>query len=95
MLIDNNGDDLLRCVWVLGMVLSDIMKDALKLQTLRGLHRKGLAEKEVTRVREALMDLDASLDRMKKEFGLIPSAYMTGDIFHKSADGILEKILHT
>jgi hypothetical protein len=93
MLIDRNRDDLLQCVLVLGMILSDITKDALKLQTFQRLKREGLAEKEVEPLKEALMDLDASLDRIRGALRLVPAAHQTRDRLNESVNGILEKML--
>ncbi len=42
----------------LAMALSDLIKDALKLQTIQGLHEKGLPEEQLLRVREAPMEPD-------------------------------------
>ena len=93
MLIERDVDIPLRYVLILGIILSDITKDALKLHTLQCLRKVGLAEKDVERVTEALMDLDASLDRIKGELRLIPAVYKTGDTLNKSVNGILEKML--
>ena len=92
MLIDRDRYNSLQRALILGIMLSETLKDALKLQTLQCLKREGLAEREIERVREALMDLDASLDNMKGELKSILTAYKIGDILKKSVNGILEKI---
>ena len=93
MLADLHRDDLLRRVLALVAILSEMMKDALKFQTFRRLEEEGLTEQEIERVREALMDLDAALDRIKGEQKLSPAVYQVRDRLNKRMDGILDTVL--
>jgi len=93
MVVSHHKDDLLRCVLVLVIILSEIMKDALKLQTFQRLGEEGLTEKEVERVREALMDLDASLDRIRGDRRLAPAVQQIGGDLNELVAGILNRVL--
>ena len=93
MVVDLREDDLLRGVLVLVVVLSEVMKDTLKFQTFHRLEEEGLSEQEIERVREALMDLDASLDRVRGDQKLSPAVHQIRDCLNKWIDGILDTVL--
>jgi Ni,Fe-hydrogenase III large subunit len=57
---------------VLGLVIAlvEIIKEALRLQAVRRMEAGSLTEAEVERLGEALLELDAAIEKMKLELGV-------------------------
>ena len=74
--------------------LSEIIKDALKLQTLQPMQQRGLNKEVVERWKLALMDLDAALDRITTDGGVAPAVRQSGREFDLLVDSILNRVLN-
>jgi len=82
------GDDRLTTgVLALSISLSEVIKDALKLQTLHRMKRNGISEEDIERWRSALMDLDAALDQIKGNDG-------AASVLHQLRDGVDNLVDH-
>ncbi|MBE0415284.1 MAG: gas vesicle protein K [Dehalococcoidia bacterium] len=74
--------------------LSEIIKDALKLQALHQIKQNGVSEEDIERWRGALMDLDAALDQIKGNDGVARSLHQLGHGFNNLVDHILSTALN-
>lgn len=87
MKFDPGKDKLTTGVLALAISLSEVIKDALKLQAHHGMKRNGLSEEDIERWRSALMDLDAALDQLKGNDGV-------ASVLHQPRDGIDSLVDH-
>ena len=81
---------------VLGLVVAlvEIIKDALRLQALKRMEGGSLTEEETERLGEALMDLDAAIEEMKKEQGITESVKSVRDGLDNIVDELLDKMIN-
>ena len=92
----NLGEDkITRGVLVLAISLSEIIKDALKLQTLHQIEKNGLSEEEMERWSGVLMDLDAALDQIRGDDCVVRALHQPGHDFSKVVDYILSTVLNS
>lgn len=69
-MLDINESSLKEGVLGLLVVLIEIIRDALKAQALRRIEEGHLTEREITRLGEALMELDEAIRQIKEENGI-------------------------
>lgn len=81
---------------ILGLVIAlvEIIRDALRLQAFRRMEGGSLAEDEIDRLGEALMDLDIALDQIKQEQGISDTVQQVRDGLDDIVDEILDKMLN-
>ena len=81
---------------VLGLVVAlvEIIKEALRLQAVRRMEGGSLTEEEVERLGEALMDLDAAIEKIKLEMGIAESVRSVRDGLDKVVDDAIDTILN-
>lgn len=91
----NLREDKLTCgVLVLAISLSEVIKDALKLQTLHQIKKNGMSEDDMERWRGVLMDLDAALDQIRGDDCVARALHQLGHDFSKVVDHILSTALN-
>jgi hypothetical protein len=68
---------------VLGLVIAvvEVIRDALRIQATKRMESGSLSEGEIERLGEALIDIDAAIEEIKKEQGL-------GEAVHKVREGL-------
>ncbi len=81
---------------LLGLVIAlvEIIRDALKLQAMKRMESGRLAEEEVERLGEALMDLDAAIEEMKEEQGVFESVKSIRDGLDEYVDAVLDEMIN-
>ena len=81
---------------ILGLVIAlvEIIRDALRLQAFKRMEGGSLAEDEIDRLGEALMDLDIALDQIKQEHGITDTVQQVRDGLDDIVDEVLDKILN-
>ncbi|MBI2855336.1 MAG: gas vesicle protein K [Chloroflexi bacterium] len=81
---------------LLGLVLAlvEIIKEALRLEAVRRMESGSLAEEEVDRLGEALMDLDAAIDKIKMDLGVTESVKAVRDGLDRVVEDALDTILN-
>lgn len=81
---------------ILGLVIAlvEIIRDALRLQAFRRMEGGSLAEDEIDRLGEALMDLDIALDQIKQEQGISDTVQQVRDGLDDIVDEVLDKMLN-
>jgi len=92
---DFGEDKVTKGVLVLAISLSEVIKDALKLQALDRMKRRGMSEEDIERWRGALMDLDAALDQIKGNDGVANALRQTRDGVDNLVDHILSMALNS
>ena len=92
---DLGEDRITRVVLALAISLSEVVKDALKLQTLDRMKQDGLREEDIERWRGILMDLDAALDQLKGSDGVSSVIHQLRDGVDTLVDHILSTALHS
>lgn len=70
MRLDIAEQDLKQGVLGLVVALVEIIRDTLRLQAMKRVEAGGLTEQEVERLGEALLELDAALEKTKQEMGV-------------------------
>lgn len=81
---------------VLGLVVAlvEIIKEALRLQAVKRMEGGSLTEEEVDRLGEALMDLDAAIEKIKVEQGITESVKAVRDGLDNVVDDVLDTMLN-
>lgn len=92
--IDLREHNLMQGVLALVVSLSEIIKDALKIQSLQRMRDGGTSEEELERWKLALMDLDAALDQIRANEAVTPTLQQLGRNFDDLVDHILNKVLN-
>lgn len=80
---------LIRGVLALAISLSEVIKDALKLDCLHRLKQNGVSEEEVERWKNALMDLDQALGNIKGNLRVAASFRQERPHFDRLIDRLL------
>ncbi len=70
MILDIDQEDLSKGVLGLVVALVEIIKETLRLQAVKRMEGGSLTEEEMGRLGEALMNLDAAIDRIKTQLGI-------------------------
>jgi hypothetical protein len=81
---------------VLGLViaLTEIIRDALRLQAFKRMEGGTLTEEEMERLGEALMDLDIAIEEIKEEQGVIESVKAVRDGLDQIIDEVVDKMVN-
>jgi len=88
-------DKLTRGVLVLAVSLSEVIKDALKLQTLHRMKQNDMSEEDIERWQGVLMDLDAALDQIKGDDSVARALHQLGHGFNKLVNYTLSTALNS
>jgi hypothetical protein len=94
MPIDIDEDNLKHGVLGLVLALVEIIQDALRLQAFKRMEGGSLTEEEMERLGEALMDLDAAIEGIKKEQGITESVKSVRDGLDSIVDDVIDKIIN-
>jgi hypothetical protein len=94
MILDIAEEDLKSGVLGLVVALVEIIKEALRLQALKRMEGGSLTEAEVERLGEALMDLDAAIEKIKLEMGITESVKAVRDGLDRAVDDAIDGILN-
>ncbi len=94
MVIDLREHILMHGVLALVVSLSEVIKDALKLQALNQMQERGMRDEELERWKLALMNLDAALDQIRSNDGVTPALQQLGPSFDHLVDHVLSQVLN-
>jgi hypothetical protein len=94
MPIDIDEDNLKHGVLGLVLALVEIIQDALRLQAFKRMEGGSLTEEEMERLGEALMDLDAAIEGIKKEQGVTESVKAVRDGLDSIVDDVIDKVIN-
>ena len=93
MIVDIREEDLKNGVLGLVVALVEIIKETLRLQAVKRMEAGSLTEVEVERLGEALMDLDAAIEKIKVEIGIEESVKSVRDGLDRVVDDLLDTML--
>lgn len=93
MAVDLREQYRVRGIFLLCICLSEILKDALKIQALEGM-QGGMSGEAAERWKDALMELDAALDEIRAS-GLTCALEQLGRKFDHVVDHILRVVLNS
>lgn len=81
---------------LLGLVVAlvEIIKETLRLESIRRMEGGSLTDEEVERLGEALMDLDDAIDRLKVEIGITESVKSVRDGLDRVVDDAIDIFLN-
>jgi len=88
-------DRVTRGVLVLAISLSEVIKDALKLQTIHRMKQNGMSEEDIEGWQGILMDLDAALDQIKGDDSVERALHQLGHGFNKLINHTLSTALNS
>ncbi len=94
MVVDIDEKNLKHGVLGLVIALTEVIRDALKLQAIRRMEGGSLTEEEIERLGLALGDLDQAIEDIKEEQGITESVRSVRDGLDDVVDDMLNKIIN-
>ena len=94
MVVDIDEKSLKHGVLGLVIALVEIIRDALNLQAIRRMEGGSLTEEEMERLGQALMELDAAIEEIKQEQGIVESVKSVRDSLDEIVDDILDRMIN-
>jgi len=94
MVVDIDEKSLKHGVLGLVIALVEIIKDALNLQAIKRMEGGSLTEEEIERLGQALMELDAAIEEIKQEQGIIESVRSVRDGLDEVVDDVLDRMIN-
>ena len=94
MAIDINENSLKQGVLGLVLALTEVIRDALRIQAFKRMEGSSLTEEEVERLGGALMDLDTAIDKIKEEQGLTEAVQSVRDGLDSIVDDVIDKMVN-
>ncbi len=91
MIVDLDEKDLKSGILGLVVALVEIINETLRRQALRRMESGSLTEAETDRLGEALMELGAAIEKMKREMGIAESV----KAIREGLDGAVQDIVDT
>jgi len=92
MAIEINEDNLKQGLLGLVVALADVIKEVLEHQALRRMESGRLAEEEIERLGNALIELEEALDRIKQENGIEEGVRSVREGLDRVADEVIRKL---
>ena len=94
MVVDIDEKSLKHGVLGLVIALVEIIRDALNLQAIKRMEGGSLTEEEMERLGQALMELDAAIEEIKEEQGIVESVRSVRDGLDEIVDDILDRMIN-
>ena len=94
MVVDIDEKSLKHGVLGLVIALVEIIRDALNLQAIKRMEGGSLTEEEMERLGQALMELDAAIEEIKEEQGIIESVKSVRDGLDEIVDDVLDRMIN-
>lgn len=94
MPIDIDENNLKQGVLGLVIALTEIIRDALRLQAFKRMEGGTLTEEEMDRLGEGLMDLDIAIEEIKEEQGVVESVKGVRDGLDEIVDDVIDRMLN-
>lgn len=94
MPIDINEENLKHGVLGLVITLVEIIKDTLRLQTIKRMEGGSLTDEEVERLGLALKELDTAIEEIKEEQGLTETVKSVRDGLDDVVNDVINSIVH-
>jgi len=94
MVVDIDEKSLKHGVLGLVIALVEIIRDALNLQAIKRMEGGSLTEEEIERLGQALMELDAAIEEIKQEQGIVESVKSVRDGLDEVVDDVLDRMIN-
>ena len=94
MVVDIDEKNLKHGVLGLVIALVEIIRDALNLQAIKRMEGGSLTEEEMERLGQALMELDAAIEEIKQEQGIVESVRSVRDGLDEVVDDVLDRMIN-
>ena len=94
MVVDIDESNLKHGVLGLVIALTEVIRDALKLQAVRRMESGSLTEEEIERLGLALEELDQAIEDIKVEQGVTESVRVVRDGLDDVVDDLLNKMIN-
>jgi len=94
MVVDIDEKSLKHGVLGLVIALVEIIRDALNLQAIKRMEGGSLTEEEMERLGQALMELDAAIEEIKEEQGIVESVRSVRDGLDEVVDDVLDRMIN-
>ncbi len=94
MPIDIDENNLKQGVLGLVLALTEIVRDALKIQAFKRMEAGSLTNEEMERLGEGLMDLDIAIEEIKEEQGVVESVKAVRDGLDEIVDDVVDRMLN-
>lgn len=94
VIVDIDEQNLKQGILGLVIALVEIIRDALRLQAVRRMEGGSLTAEEIERLGEALLELDAAIEGIKEELGLLISVKAVRDGLDQIVDDVLDRMLN-
>ena len=94
MVVDIDEKSLKHGVLGLVIALVEIIRDALNLQAIKRMEGGSLTEEEMERLGQALMELDAAIEEIKQEQGIVESVRSVRDGLDEVVDDVLDRMIN-
>jgi len=94
MILDLDEKDLKSGILGLVVALTEIIKEALRLQAMKRMEAGSLTEDEVERLGEALMDLEGAIEKIKLEMGISESVKAVRDGLDRVVEEAIDRMLN-
>lgn len=94
MILDIDEKNLKQGVLGLVVALVEIVRDGLKLQAVRRMEGGSLTQEEMERLGEAFMELDAAIEEIKVEQGIVEAVKSVRDGFDGIVDDVLDSMMN-
>lgn len=90
MKIEIDDKDLKRGLLGLVLAVIEVIRDTLRIQSIKRMESKTLTDEEVNRLGTALMELDKAIEKMKVEQGVSEAVRSVRD----GLDDLVEEMVH-
>lgn len=94
MILNIDEKELKKGVLGLVVALVEIIKETLRLEALRRMEGGSLTEEEVNRLGEALLDMDAVIEKIKVEMGVSESVKAVREDLDRVIDDAINSLLN-
>lgn len=94
MTVNIDEDNLRQGMLGLVIALTEVIRDALRIQAFKRMEGGRLTEEECERLGQALMDLDNALEGIKEEQGITESVQAVRDGLDGIVDDVLDKLVN-
>ncbi len=92
MKIDIDDNDLKHGLLGLVLAIIEVIRDTLRIQSLKRMERGHLTEEQIDRLGKALMELDKAIEKLKEEQGVSEAVRSVRDGLDDLVDGMVRKM---
>jgi hypothetical protein len=92
MKIEINDKDLKHGLLGLVLAIIEVIRDTLKIQSLKRMESGHLTEEQIERLGNALMELDKTIGKLKEEQGIAEAVRSVRDGIDDLVDGMVKKL---